>query len=45
MDLGVVGCENGEWVEPVQDRVQWQEFVLAVLNFRVILPQLKLAEP
>jgi hypothetical protein len=33
-------CENGRWMELAQDRVQWQVFVLAVLNLRVLLPEL-----
>jgi len=29
-----------EWIELAQDRVQWQALVLAVLNLRVLLPEL-----
>jgi hypothetical protein len=39
MDIREIGCEDGRWVELVQDRVQWRGFVLAVLNLRVLLPQ------
>jgi hypothetical protein len=30
-------CEGGRWMELAQDRVQWQAFVLAVLNLRALL--------
>jgi hypothetical protein len=23
MDLREMGCEDGEWMEPAQDRIQW----------------------
>jgi len=26
-------CEDGEWMELVQDRVQWRALVLMMLNF------------
>jgi len=32
--------ECGRWIELAQDRVQWQALVLAVLNLRVLLPEL-----
>jgi hypothetical protein len=34
MDLREVGCENLRWVKLAHDRVQWQAFVLEVLNLR-----------
>jgi hypothetical protein len=33
-------CEDGRWMELAQDRVQWQALILAVLNLRVLLPEL-----
>jgi hypothetical protein len=33
-------CEDGRWMELAQDHVQWQALVLAVLNLRVLLPEL-----
>jgi len=32
MDIREIGCEDGRWMELAKDRVQWQAFVLAVLN-------------
>jgi hypothetical protein len=32
MDLREIGCEDGKWMELVQDRVQWWARVLTVLN-------------
>jgi hypothetical protein len=42
MDLRETGCEDGKWLELVQDRVQWRALVLAVLNLRVLLTESKL---
>ena len=39
MDHRDIGCEDGRWTEMVQDCVQWQASVLAVLNLLVLLPQ------
>jgi hypothetical protein len=39
MDLMVIDCEDGRWIEPAEDRVQWWAFVLAVLNLCVVLPE------
>jgi hypothetical protein len=33
------GYEDGKWMELAQDRVHWGDFVLAVLNLGVLLPQ------
>jgi hypothetical protein len=33
-------AEDGRWMELAQDRVQWRALVLAVLNLRVLLPEL-----
>jgi hypothetical protein len=38
MDLSEMCCEDGRWMELVQDSVQWQPLVLAVLKLRVLLP-------
>jgi hypothetical protein len=38
MDLREIGCEDGRRIELAQDRVQWQDLVLAVLNLLVLLP-------
>jgi hypothetical protein len=40
MDLREIYCEDGRWMELAQDRVQWQALVLAVLNLRILLPEL-----
>ena len=37
MYLKEIGCEDVRWMELAQDHVQWQAFVLAVLNFLVLL--------
>jgi hypothetical protein len=37
--LRAICCEDGRWVEAAQYRVHWRAFVLAVLNFLVLLPQ------
>jgi hypothetical protein len=37
MDLREIGCEDGRWMELAQGRIQWQAFVLAVLNPGVLL--------
>jgi hypothetical protein len=42
MDLKETGCEDGRWIELAQDRVQWRSLVLAVLNPRILLRELKL---
>jgi hypothetical protein len=34
--------EGGRWMEVAQNRIQWRDFVLSVLNLRVILPKTKL---
>ena len=39
MDFREIGCDDGRWMEPAKDRVQCQAFVLAVLNFFVLLPE------
>jgi hypothetical protein len=39
MDLRETGCEDGEWMELAQDRVQWQALVLALFNILILLPQ------
>jgi hypothetical protein len=37
MDVWKVGCEDERWIELAEDRVQWQAFVSAVLDFRLLL--------
>ena len=32
MDLMEIDCEDGRWMELVQDRVQWWALVFAVFN-------------
>lgn len=39
MGLWKIGCKDGRCVELAQNRVQWRALALAVLNFRVLLPQ------
>jgi hypothetical protein len=40
MDLRERDCKDGGWMELAQDRVQWRALILAVLNFRILLPEL-----
>ena len=35
MDLREVGCDAGYWIALVEDRVQWQAYVWAVMNLLV----------
>ena len=35
MDLRVVGCNPGEWIDLAEDRDQWRAYVRVVMNFRV----------
>jgi hypothetical protein len=37
--LGEIGFDDGGWKELDQDCVQWQVFLLVVLNLWVLLPQ------
>jgi len=39
MDLMEKDCEDGRWIELVQDRVERWVLVLAVLNLCVLLPE------
>jgi len=32
-----LGCGDGRWMKPAQDRVQWRALVLAVLKLRILL--------
>jgi hypothetical protein len=34
------GCENRNWIELAQDRVQLQALILAVLKLLVLLPEI-----
>ena len=34
MDLREVGCDAGEWIDLVQDRIQWRAYLKAVMNLR-----------
>jgi hypothetical protein len=34
MDLKEIGCEDMDWIQLVQDRVQWRTFVNTVKNLR-----------
>ena len=36
MDLREVGCDPGEWIDLAEDRDQWQAYVWAVMNLRVL---------
>jgi hypothetical protein len=38
LDLREVCCEDGRWIEVVQDHVQWRALVFAVVRLRVLLP-------
>jgi hypothetical protein len=38
MDIMKIGCQGWRWLEEAQDRVQWQFFILEVLNLLVLLP-------
>jgi hypothetical protein len=38
-DFRGLDCEDGRWVKPTQDRVQWWGLVLAVVDFRSLLPR------
>jgi hypothetical protein len=35
MDLKEIGIDGANWIQLVQDRVQWLAFVSAVVNLRV----------
>lgn len=35
MALREMVCEDGRWMELVEDRVQWQALLLAVLNLQI----------
>jgi hypothetical protein len=39
MDLREIGSEVGKWMELAQDRVQWRDMLLDVLNLRVFCYQ------
>ena len=39
MDLRRIRCEDGRLMELAEDRVRWQDLVLAVLNLPVLLPE------
>jgi hypothetical protein len=40
MGFREIDCKNGSCMELVQDRVQWRALLLAVLNLRILLPEL-----
>jgi hypothetical protein len=40
MAVREIGSEDGRWMKLAQDRVQWRALVLAVLNLRVLLPEI-----
>ena len=42
MYLREISCEDGSWMELVQDCVQWQALVLAVLKLLVLLADSRL---
>ena len=33
-DLREVGCNAGDWIDLAQGRVQWQTYVMAVMNLQ-----------
>jgi hypothetical protein len=35
MDLRKIGIDGANWIQLVQDRVQWWDFVNTVMNLRV----------
>jgi hypothetical protein len=35
MDVREIGIDGANWIQLVQDRVQWWAFVNTVMNFRV----------
>jgi hypothetical protein len=39
INLTNIGCEDGRWLEPAQDRVQWQTLLLGVLNLRFLIAE------
>jgi hypothetical protein len=39
IDIQKISCDDGRWMEVAQDRAQWRDLVLAVLNLRVLLPE------
>ena len=39
MDLEEIHCENGKWMELAEDRVQWWDLVLLVLNRCVLVSE------
>jgi len=41
MDLRGIGCEDRRWMELAQDRVQWWDLALTVLNFGIRLTKCK----
>jgi hypothetical protein len=38
LDLKNIGCEDVRRVELIQDRIQWRELALLVLNLGFLLP-------
>jgi hypothetical protein len=35
MDPKEIACEDADWIQLAQDRVQWQDFVNTVMNLQV----------
>ena len=35
IDLRVVGCDPGDWIDLAKDRIQWRAYVRVVMNLRV----------